>query len=231
MNIFRLISRSIIKRSFNLSVWAIEQFYDMTPYDQKVGELRKLAEGTLGCDIAQCLDDNNLRLVPHYESHDLKHVLLDYKMTPVDEIRMQAFMMGNGNYTFPCFAILSFGLVLLPDKWSILYQDFQRGRKTAPISAWTIDRYENKQTVELRKLIYANSYKRQLIMNVKTLTKVGALTSIMVGIFGMIFCLPFLFSSSLADLIGAGFPFVGGSILTVGGLLALSNLSRRGASV
>ncbi|MEY3243209.1 MAG: hypothetical protein RIR11_4648 [Bacteroidota bacterium] len=53
-----------------------------------------------------------------------------------------------------------------------------------------------------------------------------AFTSITAGIFGMIFCLPFLFSSNIADLVGAGFPFVGGAILAVGGLVTLSNLTR-----
>jgi hypothetical protein len=42
----------------------------------------------------------------------------------------------------------------------------------------------------------------------------------------MLFCLPFLFSSNMADLVGAGFPFVSGAILIAGGLLTLSNLSR-----
>ena len=72
------------------------------------------ADGTLGKDIANCLEKNNLRFVPNYESHDLKHVLLDFKMTPVDEIRMQAFMLGNGNYSIPGFAIFIFGALLLP---------------------------------------------------------------------------------------------------------------------
>ena len=115
MRILKIAARTIIKKSFNLSVRTIEQFNGMKLCEQKVDELRKLSEGTFGNDIAKCLDDHKLRLVPGYESHDLKHVLLDFKMTPVDEIRMQAFMLGNGNYTLPCFAILTFGAVLLPD--------------------------------------------------------------------------------------------------------------------
>ena len=226
MKILKFISRTIIEKSFNLSVWTIEKFNDMTPYDKKVIALRKLPEGTLGNDIAKCLDYNRLRLVPNYESHDLKHILLDFKMTPVDEIRMQAFMLGNGNFTIPCFAILTFGTILLPDKWKILYSDFVRGRKTKPISTWTIDQYKELRTEQLREIIFDSSYIRQPILKIRIITKFGAISSIVAGVFGMLFCLPFLFSSSIADLVGAGFPFVAGSILTVGGLLALSNLSR-----
>jgi hypothetical protein len=42
----------------------------------------------------------------------------------------------------------------------------------------------------------------------------------------MLFCFPFLWSSNIADLVGAGFPFVAGAILTIGGLINLSILSR-----
>src|SRR5688572_24526813 len=128
MNIFQHIARFIIKKSFHLSVWTIEQFYDIALYEQKAKQLQALPEGTLGNDIAKCLEKNGLRLVPNYESHDLKHVLLDFKMTPVDEIRMQAFMLGNGNYTLPSFAIFIFGVLFLPDLWTTFFKDFKNGR-------------------------------------------------------------------------------------------------------
>ena len=226
MNILQKLARTIIEKSFRFSVWFIEQFYNKNPYREKVNALRELPEGTLGHDIAQCLDNNKLGLVPNYESHDLKHVLLDFKMTPVDEIRMQAFMLGNGNYTIPCFAILTFGAVLLPEQWSVFYMDFKRGQSTEPVSEWTIEEYAGKETQQLRKIIAERSTPIQPVLTMKKITKYGAFASIIAGISGMLFCLPFLFSSSVADLVGAGFPFVGGAILAVGGLLALSNLSR-----
>ena len=47
------------------------------------------------------------------------------------------------------------------------------------------------------------------------------------GIAGMVITLPFLFSARMEDLVGAGFPFVGGSILVIGGLISLSiNLNK-----
>jgi len=227
MRTLKLLPRTIIKKSFNLSVRTIEQFYDMTPYNEKVKELRKMPKNTLGNDIAKCLDDNHLSLVPNFESHDLKHVLLKFKMTPVDEIRMQAFMLGNGNYSILCFVILLFGALLLPAKWPVFYRDYLRGRHTSPISSWTIDDYAHRNTNELRRFIFGNYQYKQQPITIYTLTKYSAIAAIVTGIAGMIFCLPFLFSSSIADLVGAGFPFVGGAILTIGGLLALSNLAGR----
>ena len=64
------------------------------------------------------------------------------------------------------------------------------------------------------------------LMNMKQLTQFAAIATVLAGVFGMLFCLPFLFSSNVADLVGAGFPFVGGAILVVGGLLTLSNLTK-----
>jgi hypothetical protein len=226
MNILQKIARKIIKQSFDLSVSTIEFFSKMESYKEKVTELRKLENGTLGKEIAECLDNHNLNLVPKYESHDLKHVLLNYKMTAEDEIRMQAFMVGNGNYSIPSFAILIFGAMLLPDLWQTFYSDFKKGKKSVGISEWTIEKYSTRNLTELRTELLKPELEQKTIFDMKRLIKFGAFASITAGIFGMIFCLPFLFSSNMADLVGAGFPFVGGAILSVGGLLALSNLSR-----
>ena len=224
MNILQHISRTIIKTSFHLSVWTIEQFHDIALYEQKAKKLQELPDGTLGKDIANCLQKNGLRLVPKYEDHDLKHVLLDFKMTPVDEIRMQAFMLGNGNYSIPSFAIFIFGFLLLPDLWTIFYKDFRNGRNSKPIATWTIEEYAHCKTSTLREIVFTYSPSQENNFDMKSLVKFGAYIAIALGTFGMLYCLPFLFSSSLADLVGAGFPFLAGAIITSVGLLTLSNL-------
>jgi len=227
MNIFQIISRTIIKKSFHLSVWTIEQFHDIAVYEQKARQLKELPDGTLGKDIANCLEKNNLRLVPNYESHDLKHVLLDFKMTPVDEIRMQAFMLGNNNYSIPSFAIFIFGAFLLPDLWITFYNDYKNGLNSKPIKTWTIEEYAHCQTSTLRQIVFNYSTRQQTEFDMNSLIRFGAYTAITLGTFGMIFCLPFLFSSNMADLVGAGFPFVGGAIIASGGLITLSNLTKQ----
>ncbi|GAL87791.1 hypothetical protein MYP_5022 [Sporocytophaga myxococcoides] len=227
MNIFQIIARAIIKKSFHLSVWAIEQFHDIAVYEQKAKKLQELPDGTLGKDIANCLEKNNLRLVPNFESHDLKHILLDFKMTPVDEIRMQAFMLGNGNYSIPSFAIFIFGALLLPDLWTTFYNDYINGLNSKPLKTWTIEDYAHCQTSTLRQIVTKYSVRQETKFNMISLIRFGALTAIVLGTFGMLFCLPFLFSSDITDLVGAGFPFVGGAIIASGGLITLSNLTKQ----
>lgn len=46
-----------------------------------------------------------------------------------------------------------------------------------------------------------------------------AIASMLAGLFGMLFCFPFLWSARIEDLVGAGFPFVAGAILFGSGLL------------
>jgi hypothetical protein len=171
MNTFQHIARAIIKKSFHLSVWTIEQFHDIALYEQKARQLQELPDGTLGRDIANCLEKNGLRLVPNYESHDLKHVLLDFKMTPVDEIRMQAFMLGNGNYSIASLAIFVFGALFLPDLWKTFYKDFVNGRNSKPISTWTIEEYAYCQTSTLREIVFNYSPATQNVYQMKSLTK------------------------------------------------------------
>ncbi len=228
MNIFQNIARTIIKKSFHLSVWTIEQFHDTAVYEQKARQLQKLPDGTLGKDIANCLEKNNLRLVPNYESHDLKHVLLGFKMTPDDEIRMQAFMLGNGNYSIPSFAIFLFGAMLLPDLWTTFYKDYKKGLNSKPIKTWTIEEYAHCQTSTLQQIVLNYSTKQQIEQDMmKSFIKFGAYTAIFLGTLGMLFCLPFLFSNNIADLVGAGFPFLSGAIIASAGLITLSNLANQ----
>ena len=213
------IPEKIIKASFHLSVLTIEQFHDMKVYEDKVNALRDFAAGTLGKDVAGCLDKNNLKLVPGYESHDLKHVLLDYKMTPVDEIRMQAFMIGNGNISIPSIAIFIYGFLLLPHKWNQFFEDFKLGLFSTSIKTWTMQHFADRQTKELREQVLNT---KQEVDVMKRVAIMGSFSAIIVGLFGMLYCLPYLFSPKLEDLVGAGFPFVGGAILFASGLISLS---------
>lgn len=166
------IARKTINQAFELSVSTIEFFSNMEPYKQKVSELRKLENGTLGKEIAERLDSQTLNLVPKYESHDLKHVLLNYHMTAEDEIRIQAFMIGNGNYSIPSFAILFFGAILLPDLWLTFYSDFKKGKKSIEISEWSIEKYANRNLTELRAKLIKPEFEQRPILEMKRVAKI-----------------------------------------------------------
>lgn len=54
-----------------------------------------------------------------------------------------------------------------------------------------------------------------------------AILTMIAGAFGMLFCFPFLWSNNLADLVGSGFPFVGGAILFGFGLITLAYFNKK----
>ena len=150
MNVVQKLARWTIESAFELSVATIGCFNDMSRFRRKVDTLRECGAGSLGKEVADILDRRGLTLVPGYESHDLKHALLGFDMNAEGEVRMQAFMIGNGNHSVPSFAIFIFGAALLPDLWQTFLADFREGRRTRPISAWTIDRYASDSLAALR---------------------------------------------------------------------------------
>lgn len=114
--------------------------------------LQVLPAGTLGRDVAEKLAEHNFQLIPHYEDHDLKHLLLGYDMTPEDELNMKAFILGNGDWSFACLIFLSFA-ILTPELWPELHQHYRRGRQTQPITHWTLAEYAARPTIALRQAI------------------------------------------------------------------------------
>jgi len=220
------IQEQIIGNSFFLAVKVIRFFVGSDSQKMQLKELEKYAKGTVGKAIADCLNQNNLAFVPHFENHDLKHVLLNFKMTPLDEIRLQAFMIGNGNLSIPSVAIFIFGFILMPGQWKLFYRDFKRGKKALPIKSWMIDQYAEKKLSELRQFIY-NGKTKESFLAAEMIIRLINILIIGVGVFGMLFCLPYLWSSNLTDLIGAGLPFIAGAILTTGGLINLTILLKK----
>ena len=59
-------------------------------------------------------------------------------------------------------------------------------------------------------------------MKTKLIINIASVIIGLAGIFGMLFCLQFLWSANMKDLVGAGFTFVGGAILTGFALVSLT---------
>jgi len=84
------------------------------------------------------LNEQHLQRIPGYESHDLKHLLLGYRMTPEEEVRMQCFLLGNGNRSFTCLLFAGLGL-FMPELWGSLRGEFWKGRRSPGILHLTLD--------------------------------------------------------------------------------------------
>ncbi|MEL7005583.1 MAG: hypothetical protein AAFN93_23070, partial [Bacteroidota bacterium] len=122
----------------------------------------------------------------------------------------------------------TFGFILLPTKWIQFARDFNTGLNSKSIKEWTIEEYAERDLEGLRKEVIMTDRKVLVLDSfMKRLVYAGSLFSMIAGGIGMLYCLPFLFSPVLEDLVGAGFPFVGRALLFMAGLISLSIRTRQ----
>lgn len=98
------------------------------PYSME--QLSALPFETVGNELWQLLNANSLRLLPYYERHDIKHVVLDYPFTDEGEVSLQFFMLANGRVSFPVLATVLYGLATMPEYYSSFKKAWQRGKQT-----------------------------------------------------------------------------------------------------
>jgi ubiquinone biosynthesis protein Coq4 len=153
LNLYQRITRSLVahaRTSFLIPI--VWRFYGRHTPQVQLSYLSSLPAGTLGRGVAEILQRHNLQLIPHYENHDLKHVLLGYEMTSEDELKLKAFMFGNGDYSLTCIGFLALGL-MLPELWPELLRHFRKGRRTTSIVGWSLHDYATANVETLRRQI------------------------------------------------------------------------------
>jgi hypothetical protein len=104
------------------------------PYTAK--QLSEFPAGTLGNDLIHFLEKKNLKLLPHYAKHDVKHILLQYDTTGEGEVCLQCFMLGNGHISFPVAATVLYGFITMPEYWKVFVKAYRRGKNSIPIKDW-----------------------------------------------------------------------------------------------
>lgn len=103
------------------------------PYSME--QLSALPYETVGNELWQLLNAANLRLLPYYERHDIKHVVLDYPFTDEGEVSLQFFMLANGRVSFPVLATVIYGLITMPEYYASFRNAYQRGKQAKDLSA------------------------------------------------------------------------------------------------
>lgn len=146
--------RNIFKQVKSLKItggiiWLLELIHGKDYLAPKLNHLRSLQHGTVGRQVADMLDSKQYRLIPKFENHDLKHIVLDYEMTMKDEIRMQAYLIGNGNFTLPCLIFFSLG-IFYPTIWKGLFKEYQDGKTSKSIHFLTLDNCMELQLIDIK---------------------------------------------------------------------------------
>ena len=100
------------------------------PFGYAHDDLRALPPHTTGAALFHFLEIHSLRLLKHYERHDLKHLLTGYPPTDGGEVCLQTFMLATGHTSFPVLITVSFGILFMPDHWRAMFAAWRRGRRT-----------------------------------------------------------------------------------------------------
>lgn len=99
-----------------------------------VSQLQAFKEGSVGRELYYFFRDNNLDMLPHYEKHDIKHVVLGYAPNETGEVCLQCFMLANGRITAPVLFSVGIGLLIMPERWSAFREAWKRGRRTPSLN-------------------------------------------------------------------------------------------------
>jgi len=151
MNKFLLLRKSLVAWMINKAVPALNIFRRPKPFPYTLEEMRNFPEGTLGFEVAAFLDKRKFDLLPKYEIHDAVHTLLNYNTTTAGELKLQAFMWGNNSSSFAGRALFLIGILTLPELWSELMVNYERGRKaSARIDDWDMVSLVKSQIIPLQ---------------------------------------------------------------------------------
>lgn len=140
-----------------LPVLKIIRKQEVFPYG--IVALKHFPKHTLGNDLFNFLELKQLKLLPYYARHDIKHILLDYDTTDEGECCLQCFMLGNGHIYFPVIATILFGFTTMPEYWKQFRLAFIRGSKAMPISNWDWFALLHEYTITLKNKI--NNFSKQ----------------------------------------------------------------------
>lgn len=97
-------------------------------------DLTAMPTESVGFQLHQFFENNALDLLPYYEKHDIKHIILDYPPTEEGEVCLQTFMLANGRITIPILIAVYYGWLTMPEYWSSFKSAWRRGRKNMPLS-------------------------------------------------------------------------------------------------
>lgn len=166
-NILKYLAHDIIfSKQLAFGVFFLNLFGNKKYTQQLEKYLETLPQNTVGYEIITTLKEHGHSLVPGYETHDLKHVILGYKMEANQEMLMQAFMVGN-DFTLLNSFIALFFVIWTPKIWGELKYHYKIGKLTKSIGRLKIEDIAHLTVEEVRQQIglYAAREKTKAFSN------------------------------------------------------------------
>jgi ubiquinone biosynthesis protein Coq4 len=113
-----------------------------------------MPERSLGRELVNFLQTYNLNMLPWYETHDIKHLLLGYPPDEKGEVSLQFFMLGNRHYSPAVWLTVITGLLTMPEYYKAFYKAWKRGRSTPPIEHTNWNALITQPVTALRKQLF-----------------------------------------------------------------------------
>jgi hypothetical protein len=151
--IIHLRSKVLVMLTHNLALPFLKIIRKPKPFPYNMDTLNQFEQGSLGRDLAGFLTWKDLKLLPYYAKHDIKHILLEYDTTDEGEVCLQCFMLGNGHLSFPVAATVLYGTFTMPEYWSKFKIAYKLGSQAAPIDKWEWFEILHEKTAALQSII------------------------------------------------------------------------------
>ena len=123
-------------------------------WNLKKNDLLQFPEKTLGNELGLFLQREELEIIEKIESHDVFHLLLEYKTKVIEESAMTFFLIGNGKVSIYTIGSAVFSGIFYPEKWKYFYQHYKRGRDALPFTHWDFKALLNHNLEELKNIIF-----------------------------------------------------------------------------
>ena len=123
----------MLARAIGLSVPVLNLVRRPPTWPYTIEDLAAMPDDSWGRELHHFLSSRDLGYLPKYEEHDAYHALLGYGTTVTEELKLQAFMFGNGSATVAGRVLLAIGAVGFPSKWGLLRAEYRRGRRSSPL--------------------------------------------------------------------------------------------------
>ncbi|RTL11114.1 MAG: hypothetical protein EKK56_09090 [Flavobacteriaceae bacterium] len=98
-------------------------------WDINVNQLIQLPSDSLGFHLGCFLLKYNFEIQPKLEDHDIIHVLTNTRVSVVEEIGMQYYLLGNGKRSLYLLMVILSGTLFYPTRFRYFKQQYQRGKQ------------------------------------------------------------------------------------------------------
>lgn len=133
-------------KATDLSDWLLQK----RNWKLTAADYRSMPENSVGKKLIQYMDSEKIPFKPNLVRHDLKHILLGYKMNMPDELRIHAFLIGNRCYNPMAICYLIICVLIVPEILSQLKKDFKRGQNALCLKHTNLENYIREDLNESR---------------------------------------------------------------------------------